>query len=170
MKNPNSIIQLRIEQMFIRISGYDFELKYVKGVENISDYTSRHPLYNPNQHDENEAYINFVATYATPNAFTLDDIKRETLRDTTLKTLDLIRNNSWYKLANPEIYEKLDALSISDLKRFSKVKHELTVNKSSDIILKGRRIVLPRGIPKYNNKISTPRTLGYTENKSIFEK
>ena len=66
------------------------------------------------------------------------------MRD-ALKTLaDLIRNNYWYKLANPEIYEKLDALCISDLKRFSKVKHELTVNKSSDIILKGRRIVLPR--------------------------
>ena len=76
MKNPNSIIPLRIERMFIRISGYDFELKYVKGVENISDYTSRHPFYNPNPNDENEAYMNFVATYAMPNAFTLDDIKR----------------------------------------------------------------------------------------------
>ena len=62
MKNPNSKIPLRIERMFIRISGYDFEFKYVKGVENISDYRSRHPFYNPNQNDENEAYINFVAT------------------------------------------------------------------------------------------------------------
>ena len=116
------IIPLRIERMFIRIPGYDFKLKYVKGVENISDYMSRHPLYNPNQNDENEAYINFVAT---PNAFTLDDIKRETLRDTTLKTLaDLIRNNSWYKLANPDIYEKLDTLSISDLKSKTRINNE----------------------------------------------
>ena len=44
LNNPNATIHLRIERMSLRLQGYNFQMKHVKGEENISDYSSRHPV------------------------------------------------------------------------------------------------------------------------------
>ena len=79
--------------MTLRISGYDFELKFVKGTQNISDYTSRHPHDN-----KTENYVNLVTIMsAVPNALSLEYIKILTVRDPVLKILvQIISENDWY--------------------------------------------------------------------------
>ena len=72
---------LRIERLTLRLQGYNFDLKHVKGENNIADYPSRHP-YNTHPDQSNiESYIKFVGSLACPNAISLDEIKRETLKD-----------------------------------------------------------------------------------------
>ena len=64
MNNPR--IQLRIERMLLRIGGYNLDLKYIKGIENIAYYTSRHPSDNLKTPITNssECYVNFVTRFA----------------------------------------------------------------------------------------------------------
>ena len=123
-----------IERLTLRLHGFDFVLKHVKGENNISDYSNRHPV-------ATTQYVNFVAAADTPNAFSLDDVKMETMRDTLLQELAiLIRSDQWYKLdKTPNNFTDVIAL-----KRYRQLKHRLTVSPEDDLILKGHRIVLPR--------------------------
>ena len=77
LKNPNAKIPLRIERMVLRLQNYDFELIYVKGENNISDYTSRHPTGPASDTDINEKYVNFVSSHAVPNFLTIEDIEKK---------------------------------------------------------------------------------------------
>ena len=151
--NPQSTVPLRIEIMTLRISGYDFELKFVKGTENISDYTSRHPHISEVKTDDTENYVNLVTTSAVPNVLSLKDIKTETMRDPVLKILvQIISENHWYKLKDPDKYEIFnDFPKISELRFYEKMKNKLTVNTERNIILKGNRIVVPKS---YHNIVS----------------
>ena len=99
INNPRSNVPLCIERLTLRLHGFDFVFKHVKGENNISDYPSRHPVDTTRSYNETEQYVNFVAAAATPNAFSLDDVKMETKRDTLLQELAiLIRSDQWYKL------------------------------------------------------------------------
>ena len=74
----------------------------------------------------------------------LTEIKQATKDDPTLQNLiELINSDDW----------KLTKLSSHDadaqeLKHFSKIKEELTVNDTGDLILRRNRIVIPKGLRK----------------------
>ena len=79
-----------------------------------------------------EQYVNFIATHATPNAMSLTEIKKATKDDPTLQNLiELINSDNW-KLTELSSHNA-DA---KELKHFSKIKEELTVNDTGDLILR----------------------------------
>ena len=53
-------------------------LKYVKSEQNACDYSSRHPDKDFLKVKALSHYVNFVADDATPNALTIDIIKKAT--------------------------------------------------------------------------------------------
>ena len=111
LNNPNATIPLRIERMSLRLQGYDFEMKHVKGEENISDYSSRHPVSPSQTSDEStiEKYVNMITRFAVPKAFKIEDIERETRKEHLLNVLkSLIINNNWYILNEPQKHEQLN--------------------------------------------------------------
>ena len=167
--NPQSTVPLRIERMTLRISGYDFELKFVKGTENISDYTSRHPHIREVKTDDTENYVNLVTTSAVPNALSLENIKTETMRDPVLKILvQIISENHWYKLKDPDKYEIFnDFPKISELRFYEKIKNELTVNTERNIILKGNRIVVPKPYQNIVVKLAHQGHIGIQKTKAL---
>ena len=167
--NPQSTVPLRIERMTLRISGYDFELKFVKGTENISDYTSRHPHIREVTTDDTENYVNLVTMSAVPNALSLEDIKTETMRDPVLKILvQIISENHWYKLKDPDKYEIFnDFPKISELRFYEKIKNELTVNTERNIILKGNRIVVPKPYQNIVVKLAHQGHIGIQKTKAL---
>ena len=70
---------------------YDFVVEYRPGKENVSDYTSRHPM--PLQMctklelkttKEVKRYVNYVVTCNTPNAVTKEQVQKATDEDPTL--------------------------------------------------------------------------------------
>ena len=92
MNNPKCNIPLRIERMMLRLQRYNFDWKFTKIDENISDYTSRHPLETAQKNSSVEHYINFVTKYATPKAISIEDVK-------IAISTTLIRKKHWYKQA-----------------------------------------------------------------------
>ena len=84
--------------MMLQLQGYDFDIKYVKTEENISDYISRHP--DPEQKliesTEVDKYVNFVTSTAVPKSFTLENVTTATKQDKVLQILKpTILNNEW---------------------------------------------------------------------------
>ena len=147
LNNPNSTIPPRIERMTLRLQGYTFIMKHVSSEDNISDYTSRHPITNNSDNTETnfiDSYINMLTKFAVPNVFSLDSIAQATDREKLLQALKwLILNENWYKLNEDKKPDELANVDIVLLKRFRAIKSELTYNFEKGIILKGDRIVLP---------------------------
>ena len=80
VSRPSSKVPLRIERMILHLQGYDFDIRYVKTEQNISDYISRH-------HDQQQKiiestkvdkYVNFVTSTVVPKLLTLEDITTTT--------------------------------------------------------------------------------------------
>jgi hypothetical protein len=44
VNNPRHKTSLRLQQILVRLMDYDFSVTYRPGKDNISDYTSRHPM------------------------------------------------------------------------------------------------------------------------------
>ena len=143
LTNPKSNIPLRIERLALRLQHYDFTLNHVKSEDNISDYPSRHPHDTPDDElsDTVEEYVNEITVQSCPNALTLEDIQEATKADPTLQEVIKFANDrKWYRLDEKNDY---DTSLLNELKAFRKFKDELTVT-STGILLKGRRIVLPK--------------------------
>ena len=68
LSRPSSKLPLRIERIILQLQGYNFDIKYVKTEQNISDYISRHP--DREQKLEVDKCVNFVTSTAVPKSFT----------------------------------------------------------------------------------------------------
>ena len=99
LNNPKSVPPPRIERMLLRIQGYTFTTEYVKSGDNVADYLSRHPTSITSNLKYIENHVNFISTYASLRAITLDDIKLATKTDPFLQKLtDITVNNTWHML------------------------------------------------------------------------
>ena len=98
LSRPSSKVPLRIERMIIQLQSYDFNIKYVKTEQNISDYISHHPDREQNliESTEVDRCVNFVTSTALPRLFTLEDVTAATKQDKVLQILkQTILNNEW---------------------------------------------------------------------------
>ena len=166
LNNPNATVPLRIERMTLRLQGFSFNLYHIKGEQNISDYPSRHPS-KPVNDTQIEQYVNFVAENACPNAISMQDMKNQTKADPVLQILtELIRSNTWYKLERPQLYPEI-CQHLPTLLQYRNVRNELTVNDTSDIILKGNRIIVPKIYQDVVVKLAHQSHMGLTKTKAL---
>ena len=72
--------------MILQLQGYDFDIKYVKSEQSISDYNSRHPDREQKLIESTvvDKYVNFITSTALPKSFTLEDITTATKQDKVL--------------------------------------------------------------------------------------
>eukprot|EP00794_Sanderia_malayensis_P014704 gene14704-biopygen11798 len=125
----------RIERWVLRLQPYDFNVKYKPGPTNHADFLSRHPATNNTgkQGKMADEYVNFILQHAIPKSMTLDEIREATDNDRVLKALRAaIRLNRW---------------DTDTVKSFLSVKDELSIG-TSNIILRGSRIVIPASLQK----------------------
>ena len=107
--------------MILQLQGYDFDMKYVKTEQNISDYISRHPDRERKliESTELDKYVNFVTSTAVPKSFTLEYIATTTKRDKVLQILkQTILNNEWKSMDK----KQYDAETLKLLKQYQKFK------------------------------------------------
>ena len=139
LSRPSSKVPFRIERMILQPQSYDFDIKYVKIEQSISDYISRHP-------DRGEKLIEstevdkYVPSTAVPKSFTLEDITTTTKQDKILQILKQTILNNKRKSMDKKQYG-VETLKL--LKQYQIFKELLTLNIQYDIILKDNRIVLP---------------------------
>ena len=163
LNNPKSVPPPRIERMLLRIQGYTFTTEYVKSGDNVADYLSRHPTSITSNLKYIENHVNFISTYASLRAITLDDIKLATKTDPFLqKLIDITVNNTWHML------DKLpDSEETKMLKHYRKMKDTLTVNEEQNIILKDKRIILPRIYHRISVKLGHIGHQGLAKTKAL---
>jgi hypothetical protein len=113
---------------------YDFSVTYRPGKDNISDYTSRHPMQSEEDkeadvEDEVQQYVNFIIENDIPAAITRSYIVKNTEEDSILqKLIKCIKDG------------KIDCKDV-DLKPYKDIFAELT--SIDGMILRGERIVVP---------------------------
>jgi len=172
LNNSMSKPPARIERWNLRIQDFDFDIRYVKGMNNPSDFLSRHhssstTSLNHDFHTVTTEYLQFLTEHAVPRAMTLSEIQQATKSDATMQHLaKLIRSDLWRSLDCKD--EKLDAtISLQELQLFRRVKDELTVCDNSEIILRGSRIVLPASLRQHALNIAHEGHQGLVKTKQL---
>lgn len=144
----------RIERWVLRLQPYTFKVVYKPGATNPADYLSRHPVPTKNTKNQEmtESYINFVTTNSIPKAMTLEEIKKATDKDETLRAVRAaIKLNKWH---------------YDSVKQFKTVRDELSVT-SDGIVLRGTRIVIPESLQKRAIAIAHESHPGLNKTKSL---
>ena len=136
--NAKSKPPARIERWNLRLQGYDFSIVHTKGSDNPSDFLSRRTNLIEKEIMA-EDYVHFLSIHAVPKAMTLSEIQEATAVDPTLQQLAEIIQGEMKDQTNPD-WNEVDQVQLDSL---LKVKDELTVNSSANLILRGSRIVIP---------------------------
>ena len=165
--NPMSRPTPRIERWSIRLQPYQPNIIYAPGSNNPADYPSRHPCKQTRTTSREEKvaeeYINFISQHATPLAIDLEEVKRETLNDHTLQSVnESTRNNKWYQKDTQEL--RLDNKAF---KSFQTVKDELSVNAEGNLVLRGTRIVMPESLQNRSVDIAHEGHQGMAKTKAM---
>ncbi len=169
LNNPTSKPPARIARWYLRVQDFDFTVKHINGNENPSDFLSRH-VSEPNVNNKPiletvaDAYVNFLTDHAIPKAMTLSQIQEATQQDSTLQALaEIIRSNRWNDISKIEN----ENVNKEELKLFSKLRSELTVNETSNIILRDTRIVMPASLRKTSIEIAHEGHQGLVKTKKL---
>jgi len=110
------------------------------------------------------SYVNFLMNHALPKAMTLSQMQEVTTTDPTLQSLImLLHTNKW-----DSISQITDSnVNVEELKLFSKLRHELTVNDASNIILCNTRLVLLSSLSNTVAQIAHDRHQGLVKTKRL---
>ena len=159
--NPSSKPSARMERWLLELKQHSFTVEYRPGASNPADYTSRHPVGDPEAHShdvESEEHISFVAKNATPKAVTLSDIESATAEDSMLQAvMSAVKSGCWHK-ATPNI-------SLSKLSRYEQVKEQLTCTDT--VLLKSDRLVIPATLQERIVDIAHEGHLGIVKTKAL---
>jgi hypothetical protein len=102
LNNPQSRSPARIERWNLRLQDYDFNVRYTKGLDNPSDFLSRHLPVNNTTDDRQfqtmaDNYVCFLTQQHVPRAMTLPEIQQATAADSTLLVVsNLITTGKWH--------------------------------------------------------------------------
>ena len=164
---PKSQPPARIERWALRLQPYQLTVRYRKGEENPADYMSRHPpkqAAQPASRQEKvaEEYISYIATTSTPKALKPDEIAAATARDSTLQAVIIaVRTGKWFAAAN---HPNVDSEAYKALEQ---VKGELTICTSTQVILRGSRIVIPAELQRRVVDLAHEGHQGITKTKAL---
>ncbi|KAM7283208.1 uncharacterized protein ISCGN_000341, partial [Ixodes scapularis] len=136
LTNPRACPSARIERLVLRIQQYNFRVEHTCGINNPSDYLSRHPMPSSPAdarlaHSTN-AYVNFIAHHNIPKAMTRAEVAAATLNDPHMQKVIAA-------LSNPARWND------PALREFISVQHELSLTDSG-LLLKGNCLVLPAAL------------------------
>ena len=142
----------RTERWRLRLTPYDMTLKYRPGRNDLNpaDYVSRQPQDIPKRENAAEAYVNYVCKNAIPKSITLEEVRKETQKDFTMRKLaKAIQTGQWTK--DP-----------TDYVRF---KDELSV--SCGVILLDHRLIIPDSLRKKVIEIAHASHQGIVKTKQL---
>jgi hypothetical protein len=82
LNNPRHQTSIRLQRILVRIMDYQFKVEYRPGKDNISDYTSRHPLPRDecskqelSTSEEIKQYVNYMLPHNIPQAIGKEELK-----------------------------------------------------------------------------------------------
>ena len=133
---PTHTTSIRVQRIVNSMMDYDFVVEYHPRKENISDYTSRHPMplhecskFELRTTKEVQHYVNYVVMCSMIKAVTRDQVKDATEEDPALQALKKYINQGWIDTNDTRTHQ------------FWQVFHELSI--VDGIVLRGDRIIVP---------------------------
>lgn len=149
----------RLQRYALFLSGYDYDIQYVKSSVNNADILSRLPL-NVKHPTENSdckyqgTYLHLIYESSIP--LSCEDIKKETQKDLVLKKIMGYVKHGWPNLTPEEGVE---------LKAFYQRKDELAVEQG--ILMWGYKVVIPSSLRNFVLKDLHSSHLGIVKMKSV---
>ena len=164
--NPNSKPPVRIERWARRLQPYQVTVKYQRGDINPADYLSRHPTKHATETSRQqkvaEEYVSYLTATSTPKALKTQDIEAATQSDATLQAVaEAIKKKNWHDAV------KCPRVDASDFRLLERVKDELTVSASGNLILRGTRIVIPKSLQEHVVNLGHEGHQGLVKTKSL---
>jgi hypothetical protein len=164
LEKPLHQVPLRLQKMRMKIQGYDFKLIHKKGTEiPVADALSRSFIADtgPNLTGDEQCHIFEVSKEEMVNIkqvspSRLEEIKKETQKDTALQELTWYIKNGW-----PNSRQEVTPL----VKPYYEFQEELCV--VDDIIYKGQRIVVPTKMRKDALKVLHSGHQGIVKTKQL---
>ena len=98
LRNPELEPAARIERWNLRIQDFDFDVIYINGSTNPSNFLSRHPCPERDNKHETSAkhYVSFITKHTVPIAITESEIQEAAKNDETLQYLaGIIHKQTW---------------------------------------------------------------------------
>jgi hypothetical protein len=165
--NPSAKPPMRIERWVMKLQEYEFNLIYKPGKDNPADFMSRHPLsstcHSSREQKMAEAFMNLITDNVIPKSMQLKDIEIETKNDNTLKLCKwAITHNKWQ-----EARKKIAKTDKQDLESLYKVRGEISVSVSHDILLRGQRIIIPKSLQQCAIDIAHEGHQGIVKTKQL---
>lgn len=109
---PTHTTSIRVQRIVNRMLDHDFVVEYRPEKENISDYTSRHPMllqactkFELRTAKEVRRYVNYVVTCNTPKAVTKEQVQKATDEDPTVPALKGCIHQGWMDAKAPNLQE-----------------------------------------------------------------
>ena len=164
--NPSSKPPARIERWALRLQPYQITVKYRRGETNPADYLSRHPTkggaQTTRQQKVAEEYINNLATTSTPKALKTQDIEAATQADASLQGVaEAIAKGNWHLVV------KHPGVNPTEFRLLERVKDELAVSTSGNLILRRTRIVIPKSLQEHVVSLAHEGHQGLVKTKSL---
>ena len=123
----------RVLKNKLRLQGYNYNLIFEPGASNAADYLSRHPPTHSKANSstvETELLVDAIVTAHTPDAITLQELKKHTAEDPQL-----------IALAEAIVRGYISKAGSTLLSPFSQIFQELSIYNG--IILRGTAVVIP---------------------------
>ncbi|KAK3083972.1 hypothetical protein FSP39_006106 [Pinctada imbricata] len=160
-QKPKAKQNLRLERWRLRLTTYNFKVKYMPGITNAADYLSRHPLTESKECNPDEHYIRYVTENAVPRSMQLDEIIKASQHDPVIPlVIEAVTLNHW----DPKLCKDNKSYNC-----FSRMRNELTVVSIKDkcILLRGTRIVIPESLQRRAISIAHEGHQGITKTKQL---
>lgn len=149
----------RLRRWAVILSNYQYKLQYIKSKENCADFLSRSPT-ETNDGVWESVDVDYV-NYFSDNHFiatNFEIIKRETVNDSTLRTVIEYVSKGWKKEAKNNV----------EVKRYFNIRNDLTLE--NNVLLWNNRIVIPDSLRSLVLKQLHESHLGIIKMKCIARK
>jgi hypothetical protein len=149
----------RIEKVRLKLQGFNFTIKVIKGKYNPADYLSRHPLpYATCSKAERESYNDiqnhlFVITQMLPEAITVERVMEATARDPVLTSI----------ISALRAGKRAPDHSNKQFAPFRPIWSELSV--AAGMLFRSERIVIPQGLVRDTLRLAHEGHMGIQNSK-----
>ncbi|XP_068675612.1 uncharacterized protein [Montipora foliosa] len=154
--NPSSKPPARVERWALRLQPHQITVKC------LLRHPTKHAGETSRQQKVAEEYVSYLATTSTLKALKIQSIEEATQSDATLKAVaEAIAKGNWHHVV------KHRCVDVEEFRLLERVKDELTVSASGNLILRTTRLLIPKSLHEHVVNLAHEGHQGLVKTKSL---